>query len=94
MAISKLLTFLSIIAVSAGSMVLHESRPVAPAGFVSTGTAPANEMITLRFGLAGNNVAGLEEKLMSISTPGSHDFRQWLSKDEVSAYFCVSQIQD
>jgi tripeptidyl-peptidase-1 len=42
-------------------------------------------MITLRVALTSGNVAGLEEKLKSIATPGSSDFRQWLSMEEVSA---------
>jgi tripeptidyl-peptidase-1 len=64
-------------------MIVHESRAAVPVGFVSKGAAPADEMITLRVALASNNIAGLEDKLMSVSTPGSPDFRQWLSMDEV-----------
>ncbi|KAJ7046119.1 subtilisin-like protein [Mycena alexandri] len=83
----KLLTVLSIsVLVSAGGMVVHESRRAAPAGFVKQGAAPANATITLRVGLASNNVGGLEERLMSIATPGSSEFRQWLSMDEVKAF--------
>ncbi|KAJ7435976.1 family S53 protease-like protein [Mycena galericulata] len=83
----KLLTAFSISAlVSAGSMVVHESRRAAPAGFVNQGAAPANATITLRVALASNNVGGLEERLMSIATPGSSEFRQWLSMDEVKAF--------
>ncbi|KAJ7358373.1 family S53 protease-like protein [Mycena albidolilacea] len=82
----KLMVVLSVGALSAGRMVLHESRAAAPVGFVSQGVAPAQDMLTLRVGLAPNNIAGLEEKLMSVSTPGSSDFRQWLSMDEVKAF--------
>lgn len=79
----RLMVVLSVGALSAGRMVLHESRAAAPVGFVSQGVAPAQDMLTLRVGLAPNNIAGLEEKLMSVSTPASSDFRQWLSMDEV-----------
>ncbi|KAJ6573391.1 family S53 protease-like protein [Mycena vulgaris] len=83
MIIANFLNILSVAAaVVAGRMVVHERRPAAPAGFSSQGLAPATEMITLRVGLTSNNVAGLEAKLTSISTPGSSDFRQWLSMDE------------
>ncbi|KAF7361002.1 Family S53 protease-like protein [Mycena sanguinolenta] len=82
----KLLVLFSTIAVFAGSTVLHGSRSAAPLGFVSQGAAPAGDMLTLRVALTSNNVAGLEEKLRSISTPGSPEFRQWLSKDEVKSF--------
>ncbi|KAF7378231.1 Family S53 protease-like protein [Mycena sanguinolenta] len=87
MGFSRLLTLLSIIvATSASSMVLHEQRDAAPAGFVRVGAAPASEMLTLRVALTSNNVAGLEQQLKSIATPGSSNFRQWLSMDEVKSY--------
>ncbi|KAJ7107680.1 family S53 protease-like protein [Mycena epipterygia] len=83
----QLLSFLSIAGVvSAGSMVLHERRAAPPAGFTSQGAAPASEMLTLRIGLTSNNIDGLQDQLMSVSTPGSTDFRQWLSVDDVKAY--------
>ncbi|KAJ7844184.1 family S53 protease-like protein [Mycena leptocephala] len=82
----KFLTVISICAVSAGRMVVHESRAAAPVGFVSQGVAPAEQMLTLRVALASNNIAGLEEKLMSLSTPGNPEFRQWLSMEEVKAF--------
>lgn len=84
MGFRKLLSVLSLVVVaSAGTMVLHERRAAAPSGFVRQGTAPANDTITLRIALTSNNVAGLQEKLRSISTPGNSDFREWLSMDEV-----------
>ncbi|KAJ7908864.1 family S53 protease-like protein [Mycena leptocephala] len=88
MAIRQLLTFISILsAASAGSLLVqHESRTTAPSGFVRQGPAPPNDTITIRVALAPKNIAGLQEKLMSISTPGTSDFRQWLSKDEVKAF--------
>ncbi|KAK6988700.1 family S53 protease-like protein [Favolaschia claudopus] len=91
MSFHRLLTLLSIaVAVSAGSLVLHEHRTKAPSGFTSKGPAGDSHMLTLRFGLASNNMAGLEEKLLSISTPGSPGFRQWLSQDEIKAFVAPS----
>ncbi|KAJ7618332.1 subtilisin-like protein [Mycena polygramma] len=77
---------LTIAASASTPMVLHERHNVVPSGFLRQGAAPATDMLTLRVGLVPNNVAGLQEKLASITTPGSSDFRQWLSKDEVKAY--------
>ncbi|KAJ7830134.1 subtilisin-like protein [Mycena olivaceomarginata] len=68
------------------SLVVHESRRAAPAGFFSQGAAPVTEVLTLRFGLTPNNLSGLQEKLVSISTPRNLDFRQWLSEDEVKSF--------
>jgi len=86
MALCKLLTVLSIVAAASAGMVVHESRAAVPAGFVRKGVAPANDTITLRVALASNNVAGLEQKLLSLSTPGSSDFRQWLSMEDVREF--------
>ncbi|KAK7053675.1 family S53 protease-like protein [Favolaschia claudopus] len=61
-------------------------RSAAPPGFTNSGAAPDSELITLKFALTANNHLGLEAKLKSISTPGSPDFRQWLSKDEVKTF--------
>ncbi|KAJ7457795.1 family S53 protease-like protein [Mycena latifolia] len=91
MGFRNLLAVLSIVAVAYGGMVVHESRIAVPSGFVRQGPASADEMITLRVALTSNNVAGLEEKLMSISTPGSSEFRQWLSMEEVKAFVQPSQ---
>ncbi|KAJ7738963.1 subtilisin-like protein [Mycena metata] len=71
---------------SAGNLVLHETRPTAPSGFISHGPAPPGDLLTLRVALTSNNVAGLEEKLMSLATPGSSEFRQWLSMADVKAF--------
>ncbi|KAF8142713.1 family S53 protease-like protein [Mycena galopus ATCC 62051] len=84
LALRSFLAVLSLTAVSA--MVVIESRQAAPNGFVSQGSAPASDVLTLRFALASNNLAGLEAKLGPISTPGNSEFRQWLSKDEVKAF--------
>ncbi|KAF7346644.1 Family S53 protease-like protein [Mycena sanguinolenta] len=82
----KLANFLTIISAVSSSLVVHERRSAAPAGFFSEGAAPSTDVLTLRFGLAANNLSGLQEKLVSISTPGSSEFRQWLSKDEVKSF--------
>ncbi|KAF8197809.1 subtilisin-like protein [Mycena galopus ATCC 62051] len=86
MSFRKLANFLTIISAVSGSLVVHESRRAAPAGFFSQGAAPVTDVLTLRFGLTPNNLSGLQEKLVSISTPGNLDFRQWLSKDEVRSF--------
>ncbi|KAJ7830275.1 subtilisin-like protein [Mycena leptocephala] len=86
MSFRKLANFFTIISAVSGSLVVRETRRAAPTGFVSQGAAPITDVLTLRFGLTPNNLSGLQEKLVSISTPGNLDFRQWLSKDEVKSF--------
>lgn len=76
---SKLLALLSVVACASASLVFHEARAAPPKGFVSRGTTSEDQTIELRIGLASTNIDGLHDKLMSVSTPGSAEFRQWLS---------------
>lgn len=75
----------SLVSLCYAGMVVQHTLPSVPSGFVSKGPAPAEDTIEIRLALASNNVKGLEDKLMSISTPGSTEFRQWLSMDEVTS---------
>ncbi|KAK6995669.1 Pro-kumamolisin, activation domain-containing protein [Favolaschia claudopus] len=77
--------------VSCTPFVVLESRQEAPPGFTNLGPAPESEPVTLKFALTPNNLAGLEVKLQTISTPGNDDFRKWLSKDEVKSYVQPSE---
>ncbi|KAJ7620287.1 subtilisin-like protein [Roridomyces roridus] len=72
--------------VSARSLIVHDSRPDAPEGYVHHGAAPEDQQLTLRFALAGKNTSGLHDTLKAISTPGSASFRRWLSADEVKSF--------
>ncbi|CAK5281067.1 unnamed protein product [Mycena citricolor] len=87
MAFSKSLTVLAAVAVAAakGLTVLH-TRTSVPSGFVNHGPAPVNDQLTLRFGLAHTDAAGLQTKLQEVSTPGNANFRQWLSMEEIKTY--------
>ena len=87
LAFSKLLAFLSVVATASAGLVKHEARNAPPSGFTSKGPAPTDQSIELRFGLASSNIQGLQSKLLSISTPGSQDFRQWLSAGMYSCIF-------
>ena len=66
----------------ARSMQVLESRD-APASFINKGAAPPDTMLTLRVHLASSDIPGLENALMSVSTPGSALYGQHLSKAEV-----------
>ncbi|KAJ7650962.1 family S53 protease-like protein [Roridomyces roridus] len=87
------LRFLAILAVIHGAragMSVLERHTAAPAGFVSKGAAPPDTLLTLRVALTSNDISGLEERLMSVSTPGSAEFREWLGTDEVKSFVAPS----
>ena len=56
------------------SMQLHESRPEAPDGFVATGAAPADKVLTLRLSLAQSDPDGLTDALLAVSDPASAQY--------------------
>ena len=79
LALTKLCALLSVVASASASLVFHEARSAPPSGFVSKGPAPADQTLELRIGLTSSNIDGLHDKVTSMTTPGSADFRQWLS---------------
>ena len=72
------------------SMQLHESRPEAPDGFVATGAAPADKVLTLRLSLAQSDPDGLTDALMTVSDPASAQYGQHLSQDQVRLFCKLS----
>ncbi|CAK5264006.1 unnamed protein product [Mycena citricolor] len=94
MAFTKALALLAAFAVVAAARnekVLHEKRSAVPSGFVCEGPAPATHELQLRFGLAPQNAAGLQAKLLELSTPGNANYHQWLSKEEVKTFMGPSE---
>ncbi|TDL21547.1 subtilisin-like protein [Rickenella mellea] len=67
-------------------LVVHETRSDIPAGFVSSGPAPADRVLNLRIALAQSDPAGLEKALLDVSTPTSALYGQHLSQEEVEAF--------
>lgn len=91
----KLFVLLSAAVSASATLVFHDARSAAPSGFVRQGTAPATQLLELRIGLASNNIDGLREKLMSVSTPGNAEFRQWLSAGRLQYWIaCMPNITD
>lgn len=85
-----LILFLIHTNVRAFDMVVHESRATIPRGFVKVGPASPDTILSLRIALAQNNVAGLEQMLYAVSTPGSKLYGQHLSKEEVTLALTIS----
>ncbi|KAJ6573379.1 subtilisin-like protein [Mycena vulgaris] len=69
----------------------HERRDVAPSGWMNLGQAPLNYALTLHLALTQNNITGLEQRLLQISSPSHPAYGKWLSKDEVNVHVAPSQ---
>jgi tripeptidyl-peptidase I len=52
---------------------------------MSDAALPSSQPVTLKLALVPKDAAKLEKKLISVATPGSSDFRKYLSKQEVTA---------
>lgn len=65
-------------------MVVRSSREAAPAAYAHQGPAPADQMLALRIALVQKDMAGLEKALYDVSTPGSENYGNHLSKTDVS----------
>lgn len=63
--------------------VVHDQRSAAPDGFSQTATPSGDQAIKLRVALHQNNIAGLEDALMAVSTPGNALYGQHLTKEQV-----------
>ncbi|KAF5314952.1 hypothetical protein D9619_007616 [Psilocybe cf. subviscida] len=66
------------------TMRVHEARSDVPDGFIKKAAAPVDTMLNLRIALKQTDMAGLEQMLFAVSTPGSETYGQHLTKEEVS----------
>lgn len=64
-------------------MQVHEARQSAPSGFTSNGPASPDTTLQLRLNLKSNNMDGLINSLLDVSTPSSTNYGNHLSKEEV-----------
>ncbi|KAI0044866.1 family S53 protease [Auriscalpium vulgare] len=67
-------------------LLVHERRDDVPHGFTHKGPAPADQTLTLRLALAHTDVGGLQDALYDVSTPGSSNYGQHLSKEDLAKY--------
>lgn len=72
------------------TLVTHEERSSVPTGFIKSGAAPPDDLLTLRIALAQGDMKGLEDALYDASTPGSSNYGKHLSKAEVSS--CMNLV--
>ncbi|KAI0066334.1 subtilisin-like protein [Artomyces pyxidatus] len=65
---------------------LHESRDDVPDGFTHNGPAAGDTPLRLRLALKQNDIEGLQDVLMDVSTPTSANYGKHLSLEEVNEY--------
>ncbi|KAF8878645.1 peptidase S8/S53 domain-containing protein [Mucidula mucida] len=68
------------------AMRVHDRREAVPKGFAAAEMASADTNLNLRIALTPKDIAGLEKTLLSVSTPNSASYGQYLSLDQVKAY--------
>jgi tripeptidyl-peptidase I len=68
-------------------MIVHSAREAPPTGFKTQGPAPSDKTFDLRIALVSNNMSGLEKALYDVSTPGSANYRKFLTKKQACHTF-------
>ncbi len=61
--------------------------PKIPSGAIRLGPVPKSQVIRLDVGLAGQNPTGLAAEVAAVSTPGSPDYRHYLTPAQFAAAF-------
>ncbi|RPD63821.1 family S53 protease-like protein [Lentinus tigrinus ALCF2SS1-6] len=87
MVAAGLLALLTFFALTLGAptydaLHVHDTRAAAPAGYKASLAADPNEVLNLRIALK-TDTSALVQKLLDVSTPGSKDYRKFLSKAQV-----------
>jgi hypothetical protein len=76
-----------------GRIVLPQAAPALPAGSTQLGAAPASQALNLDVVLAGQNPDGLDEAVAAVSTPGSPDYRHYLTALQYAAEYGPSPAE-
>ena len=70
-----------------GHVLLPQAAPHLPAGSTALGAAPAGQVLNLDVVLAGQDPSGLAQAVAAVSTPGSPDYRHYLTSAQYAARF-------
>ena len=68
-------------------VTLPQSVPRIPADATRLGSAPSDQVLNLDVALAGQNPSGLAQAVAAVSTPGSPDYRHYLTSAQYAAEF-------
>ena len=80
-------------AAAPGRIVLPQAAPQLPAGSSQLGSAPANQVLDLDVVLAGQDPTGLAQAVAAVSTPGSPEYRHYLTAAQYAAQFGPSPAE-
>ncbi|KAK7682815.1 hypothetical protein QCA50_014199 [Cerrena zonata] len=72
------------------SMAIHEKRTNIPRHYARAGDADLDAVMKFRIGLKSRDVTGLEKALYDVSVPGSPNYGQHLTANEVRNYMSAS----
>jgi Pro-kumamolisin, activation domain/IPT/TIG domain len=70
-----------------GRIALPQAVPHVPAGSTQYGAPPAGQALHLDVVLAGQNPVGLSQAVAAVSTPGSPEYRQYLTAAQYAAQY-------
>ncbi len=70
-----------------GKVVLPQGAPHVPADAARLGSAPPDQVLDLDVALAGQDPTGLAQAVAAVSTPGSPDYRHYLTPAQYAARF-------
>ena len=76
-----------------GKVVLPEAPPHIPAGVAHLGSAPSDQVLNLAVALAGQNPSGLAQAVAAVTTPGSPDYRHYVTSAQFAAAFGPSTAE-
>ncbi len=70
-----------------GKVLLPQAAPALPSNVKAIGPAPQNQVLDLDVTLAGQDPAGLAQAVAGVSTPGSPQYRRYLTAAQYAAEF-------
>jgi hypothetical protein len=68
-------------------VTLPQAAPTVPPGTAHLGSAPSSQVLNLDVVLAGQNPTGLAQAVAAVSTPGSPDYRHYLTPAQFAARY-------
>ena len=78
---------------SPGRILLPQAAPNLPAGSIQFGAAPSGQVLDLDVVLAGQDPTGLAQTVAAVSTPGSPDYRHYLTAAQYAADYGPSAAE-
>jgi Pro-kumamolisin, activation domain/IPT/TIG domain len=76
-----------------GRVALPQAAPHLPTGSKQFGAPPGGQVLHLDVVLAGQNAAGLAQAVAAVSTPGSPDYRHYLTSAQFAAQYGPSPAE-